>query len=135
MVSKASKRRLMLLGTFSVMAIIYFCYVLIAYTTNIVKLSTEEKMLEAHLLSLKEEEENLKTEITKLNDPDYVARYARENFLYSKDGEYIIRIDGLNKSIDQEEINEQSFSLVILFSLFLIVLLVFILLKKKKKSK
>ena len=31
-------------------------------------------------------------EVEKLKDPDYVARYAREQFLYSKDGEFNIRI-------------------------------------------
>ena len=28
----------------------------------------------------------------KLQDPDYIARYAREKYFYSKDGEYIIKI-------------------------------------------
>ena len=41
---------------------------------------------------LKEEEEYLNMEVEKLKDPDYVARYAREQFLYSKDGEFNIRI-------------------------------------------
>ena len=28
----------------------------------------------------------------KLQDPDYIARYAREKYLYSKDGEFILKI-------------------------------------------
>ena len=43
---------------------------------------------------LKEEEESLNVEITKLQDPDYIARYAREKYMYSKDGEFILRIVG-----------------------------------------
>lgn len=39
-----------------------------------------------------DEEEKLKAEIEKLHDPEYVAKYAREKFLYSKDGELIIKI-------------------------------------------
>ena len=39
-----------------------------------------------------DKEEELKATVTKLQDPDYVARYAREKYLYSKDGEIIIRI-------------------------------------------
>ena len=39
-----------------------------------------------------EDEDNLKTEINKLQDEEYVARYAREKYLYSKDGELIIKI-------------------------------------------
>lgn len=41
---------------------------------------------------LKDKEDELKGTVTKLQDPDYVARYAREKYLYSKDGEIIIRI-------------------------------------------
>lgn len=39
------------------------------------------------------EEEELKSEINKLQDPEYVARYAREKYLYSKDNEIIIKIE------------------------------------------
>jgi len=38
------------------------------------------------------QEEQLKSDVNKLQDPDYVARYAREKYLYTKDGELIIRI-------------------------------------------
>ena len=52
----------------------------------------EKKAFEKELLELKDKEEELKATVTKLQDPDYVARYAREKYLYSKDGEIIIRI-------------------------------------------
>lgn len=52
----------------------------------------EKKELEEKLLKLKKEEENLSLDVEKLQDPEYVARYLREKFFYSKDGEYIIRI-------------------------------------------
>lgn len=52
----------------------------------------EKKEFEKELVELKEKEEELKATVTKLQDPDYVARYAREKYLYSKDGEIIIRI-------------------------------------------
>ena len=54
--------------------------------------SKEEKEFERQLAELKDEEEELKGQVTKLQDPDYIARYAREKYLYSKDGEIIIRI-------------------------------------------
>ena len=44
------------------------------------------------LEKLKDKEDELNNTVTKLQDPDYVARYAREKYLYSKDGEIIIRI-------------------------------------------
>ena len=42
--------------------------------------------------SLKEEEESLNSEVTKLHDSDYIARYARERYMYSLPGEIIIKI-------------------------------------------
>ena len=35
---------------------------------------------------------SLTSEVTKMNDPEYLARYAKEKFLYSKDDEVIIRM-------------------------------------------
>ena len=52
----------------------------------------EKEELTSVLNDLKEKEDELKATVTKLQDPDYVARYAREKYLYSKDGEIIIRI-------------------------------------------
>lgn len=39
------------------------------------------------------EEEKLKSDVTKLQDSDYIARYAKEKFLYSQDGDIILRMD------------------------------------------
>ena len=52
----------------------------------------EKKEFTQMLEKLKEKEEELNNTVTKLQNPDYVARYAREKYLYSKDGEIIIRI-------------------------------------------
>ena len=52
----------------------------------------EKKEFSKILKQLKEKEEELNKTVTKLQNPDYVARYAREKYLYSKDGEIIIRI-------------------------------------------
>jgi cell division protein DivIC len=52
----------------------------------------EEEELINRLASLKEEEERLDGEISRLQDPEYLARYAREKYFYSKDNELIIRI-------------------------------------------
>ena len=59
---------------------------------NVIELNKEQKELSGTLVSLKEEEETLKSEVNKLQDPDYIAKYAREKFMYSGEGEYIIRI-------------------------------------------
>lgn len=52
----------------------------------------EKKEFTVMLEELKEKEEELNSTVIKLKNPDYVARYAREKYLYSKDGEIIIRI-------------------------------------------
>ena len=52
----------------------------------------EKSELEEKLARLEAEEKTLKLDADKLKDPDYVARYAREKYLYSKDGEFIIKI-------------------------------------------
>lgn len=66
-----------------------------SFFTNIskmIEINNEKQALNDRLAQLKEEEEVLNSDIKKLNDPDYVARYAREKYLYSKEGELIIRI-------------------------------------------
>ena len=100
-VSKGAKKRLLVFGTLSFAVIIYFFITLATYTLNIIDLKHEKKQLEDQLLVLKEDEENLNIELKKLQDPDYIARYARENYLYSKNGEYIIKIQD-----DEEEVED-----------------------------
>ena len=48
--------------------------------------------LKNKLVALKEKEDELQVDADKLQDPDYIARYAREKYSYSKDGEIILRI-------------------------------------------
>ncbi len=59
---------------------------------KMIEINNEKHELKNKLVSLKDEEEVLNSDIKKLEDPEYVARYAREKYLYSKDGELIIRI-------------------------------------------
>lgn len=96
-VEKAAKRRLLIFGTISFALIVYFFVTLSTYTIRIMELSAQKKELSNQIITLKDDEENLKLEIQKLQDPDYIARFARENYLYSKDGEYIIKIEDKKK--------------------------------------
>ncbi len=52
----------------------------------------EKAELEKKILALKTEEEELTVDVERLQDPEYIARYLREKYFYSKNGEYIIRI-------------------------------------------
>ena len=57
------------------------------------KMSIEKKELKSKIVTLKEEKKKLETDIMKLEDPDYIAKYVREKYFYSKEGELILRID------------------------------------------
>ena len=51
----------------------------------------EITVLQSSYEELLDTEEALKAEVQKLQDPEYVERYAKEKFLYTKDDEIIIR--------------------------------------------
>ena len=52
----------------------------------------ETEELNAKYQTLLEEEASLNSEVIKLQDPEYVARYAREKYMYTKNGEKILKI-------------------------------------------
>ena len=60
--------------------------------TNVTSLNKLKNKLESDLSVIEEKKVDLENEITKLEDEEYVARYAREKYLFSKKGEYIIKI-------------------------------------------
>lgn len=91
-IPKASKKRLAVFGTISVIIIFYFIFLLGYYVYQIYELKKEQKELNDNYIELKVEEKALRNEIEKLQDQDYIARYAREEYSYSKDGEYILKI-------------------------------------------
>ncbi len=70
----------------------YVLYSVGSILKDVHTMKNENKVLNVKLDDLKEEEEVLKSEVKKLKDPVYVAKYAREKFLYSGDNEYIIRM-------------------------------------------
>lgn len=60
---------------------------------TIIKNKNETYKLTAKYEQLLDEKKSLTSEVTKMKDPDYLARYAKEKFLYSKDDEVIIRME------------------------------------------
>lgn len=132
-VPKASKRRLTLLGPLSLVVIIYFLFTVGVYSYRLINLSIEERNLKEKLISLQAEEESLKIEIQKLKDPDYLARYARENYLYSKDGEYIIKLEENQET--KEEINYDIYYEYIIYGAGVVIIIVFIYIIKRNRKK
>lgn len=92
-ISKASKRRLSIFGTLSLAAIVYCVFSLFYNAYTIYNLTSEKNKLNDEYIQLKEKAEELKIDIEKLSDEKYLANFARENYAYSKDGEYILQID------------------------------------------
>lgn len=132
-VTKASKRRLLLFGTLSIFIIVYFFISLSYYIMDIYHLQKEQKQLETSLILLKKDEKLLKTEIEKLKDPEYLARYARENFLYSKDGEIVIKVqESETKNVDNKE-TEPNYKIIFIGSLILLFIIGYVIRKSKKK--
>ena len=91
-VSKKAKRRFLFLTLIVFGVFIYMIITLAGYWSKILDNKSVTNELGEKYELLLEQEESLKSEVTKLQDPDYVARYASEKFLYSKDGMTIIRI-------------------------------------------
>ena len=54
-------------------------------------------VMNVHYEELLEEETSLTSEVTKLHDRDYIARYARERYMYSLPGEIIIKMPNEEK--------------------------------------
>jgi cell division protein DivIC len=132
-IPKASKKRLAVFGTLSIIIIFYFLFILGFYVYKIYNLQEEKKSLEDNYTSLKTEEKELRNEIEKLQDPDYIARYARENYSYSKDGEYIIKLTKENK--EEEETDEGfnvDYSIYMYGSIIVLFLIIVHVLRKKK---
>ena len=141
-ISKASKRRLTFFGTISVVAIIYFIFSLIYNIYTLYDLTLEKKALDNKYVELQAKAEELKIDIEKLNDPEYLADYARENYLYTQPGEYKIQIEEEIEEIKEtsEQIEILSISInknyVILgLSGAMLLVFIYILSKGKKKNK
>jgi cell division protein DivIC len=105
-INKKKMRRFIILPLIAIAIMLYSTSEIISYTFRIIELNKEQKKFSQELSELKAREQDLKIEIQKLQDPEYIARYARENYLYSKDGEYIIKID--DKQTSDDEANTSS---------------------------
>ena len=90
--SKA-KFRVTFLTLVFIVTLIVLASTLFSYTTQIMNNKKESALLNNNYLNELEEEENFKSEINKLQNPEYMARYTREKYLYSAKDEIIIKIE------------------------------------------
>ena len=90
--SKTTKRRLRLFTIITLIVFVLFVSNIASFYIHIQNSNQKETELVVDLNSLKDKNIYLQNEVKKLSDPDYVAKYAREKYLYSKDGEYTIKL-------------------------------------------
>ena len=135
-VSPLAKRRLIVFGPIAVFIIGYSIFTLVTTSFNLYELNKEEKELKDKLTSLKADAKSLKTQITKLQDKEYIARYARENYLYTKNGEYVIKLNDEGTKITKvKKKKNEDYLMYGAAGLGLLFLLIVIRLFKRKKKK
>lgn len=138
-ITKASKRRLAVFGTLSITVIFIFAFSLLYNIYTIFNLTNEKIKLESFYVNLQEEAEQLKIDIEKLNDPKYLAAYARKEYGYSGPGEYILKlgddINQTNDTISALNIEIKKDYIIIGLSVLMFFIFVYILFKGKRKPK
>jgi len=131
-----TRGRLIILGPICVFLMLWFVYTMFSYTTSLYKLQQQKKQLEAEYLNLQEVADDLKTEITKLQDPEYLAKYAREHYSYSKEGELIIKIHEQQQEIAVQDDSVEWNQKMVRISLAVIGLIfLYIIIRSTKKKK
>lgn len=94
MMAKSKKRNNNFLITVICLLTICFCiFTSLNSYSKIMQKKTEKQKLIKQLEKLKKSEKTLSDDVEKLKNPEYAARYAREKYLYSRDGEKILKID------------------------------------------
>jgi len=91
-VTKKDKRRVLILSLLILVMVAYLGYFAFDYWGRILDNRRARSELEKQYTKLLEDEIELNSEVIKLHDPEYVAKFAREKYMYSREGELIIRI-------------------------------------------
>ena len=91
--TKKDKRRVLLgLLVISIM-LSYLSVFVYNYWNQILTNDKEKTKLMNEYEALLKAEDELNSEITKMQDPEYIAKYAREKYGYSKNDEVIIKVE------------------------------------------
>ena len=91
--TKKEKRRVLVgLLVISIMTS-YLSVFVYNYWSKILQNKSEKIKLEQQYEALLKEESELSNEIIKMSDPEYIAKYAREKYGYSKNDELIIKVE------------------------------------------
>ncbi len=91
--TRKERKRLIAITIVMLVLLTFLCSSNYNNICNIMKNRKEAIILKTEYDKLKKENKALKTEIAKMQDPGYIARYAKEKYLYSSDNEIIIRVE------------------------------------------
>ena len=91
--SAKTKGRMLVIFMFFGMIIFTLGYTLVVNLKEINDLDKEMRDLDKEYTLLLDEEAMIEADIKRLEDPVYIARYVREKYMYSKDGEIILRFE------------------------------------------
>lgn len=105
-VSVKPKRKKHPLRTFFSLAAIFVASFLIYMAADdfmtTIRLKNEISSNEEMISNLESQKEDLTQEVTNLNDPSYVKRYARGKYMVSKPGEQVFKLPSKNAEEDGE---------------------------------
>jgi cell division protein DivIC len=93
MKTKKEKKRLFFISFIIIILIVFLGVSTYKDFVTIVNNKRETKKLNTQYEKLLDEKKSLTSEVTKMNDPEYLARYAKEKFLYSKDDEVFVWVN------------------------------------------
>lgn len=93
MITKKEKKRLFFISFIIVGLVFLLGFSVYKDFIIISKNKNQTTKLTKEYENLLDEKKSLTSQVTKMQDPDYLARYAKEKYLYSKEDEVIIRID------------------------------------------
>ena len=88
--AKKKKRMGNIYGIVFIIISVFLIYTLIAKVQHIQAEKATYQKLVVQKNELKKEKAKLSKEVDSLNDSDYVVRYARSHYIFSKNGEEVI---------------------------------------------
>ena len=91
--TKKEKKRLFVISVVIILLVVSLVSSVAGDWTKIMENKSKITSLNKQYNDLLREEEKLVSEVTKLQDDDYIVRFAKEKFLYSENGELIIRMN------------------------------------------
>ena len=91
--TKKEKKRLFVISVVIILLVVSLVSSVAGDWTKIMENKSKITSLNKQYNVLLSEEEKLVSEVTKLQDDDYIVRFAKEKFLYSENGELIIRMN------------------------------------------